>query len=112
MKEVALFYEDFLFADESGKYRFSPSFSAENGDGDNSTQDIMVAHELLTNLIAACKELHIESQNITKWQAIINKLPPYVVADNGELPEWSVPGVPNNNNQRHMSLLYAIRQSY
>ncbi|MEA3189334.1 MAG: alpha-L-fucosidase 2 [Chthoniobacter sp.] len=112
MKEVALFYEDFLFVDQSGKYRFSPSNSAENGDGDNSTQDIMVARELLTNLIAACKELNIEPQNISKWQAMISKLPPYLVLPNGELQEWSTPGVQNKNNHRHMSHLYAIWESY
>mgnify|MGYP000222713308 CR=1 FL=1 len=112
MKEVALFYEDFLFVDGTGKYRFSPSNSAENGDGDNSTQDIMVAHELLANLIAACQELKIESQSIPKWQAMLDKLPPYLVLPDGELQEWSTPGSPNKNNHRHMSHLYAIWQSY
>ena len=111
MKEVALFYEDFLFPDETGKLRFSPSYSAENGDGDNSTQDIMVAHELLTNLIAACKELGVEAANIPKWQAIIDQLPPYLIQPNGELQEWSTPGVPNKNNHRHLSHLYALWQS-
>jgi hypothetical protein len=43
LKECAEFYEDFLFTDEPGKYRFSPSYSAENGCGDNSTMDIAVA---------------------------------------------------------------------
>ncbi|MFT4175530.1 MAG: glycoside hydrolase N-terminal domain-containing protein [Luteolibacter sp.] len=112
MKEVALFYEDFLFTDKSGKYRFSPSHSAENGDGDNSTQDIMVARELLSNLIVACKELKIEETNISKWQAMLDKLPPYLIAANGELQEWSTEGALNKNNHRHMSHLYAIWQSY
>ena len=30
MTELALFYEDFLFVDQSGKYRFSPGWSPEN----------------------------------------------------------------------------------
>jgi alpha-L-fucosidase 2 len=112
LKEVALFYEDFLFTDERGKYRFSPSNSAENGSGDNSTQDIMVAREVLTNLIAGCQELAIDADRIPKWQDLLAKLPPYVIAPNGELQEWAVPGVPNKNNHRHMSHLHALFQSY
>jgi alpha-L-fucosidase 2 len=117
LEECALFYEDFLFLDESGRYRFSPSKSAENGTADNSTQDIMVAREVLTNLIAAYRELGREKSadtaaRIAKYQDILAKLPPYVVNDKGELQEWSIPGQPNKNNHRHMSHLYALFQSY
>jgi len=116
LKEVSLFYEDFLFVDDTGHYRFSPSNSAENGSRDNSTQDIMVAREVLTNLIAAYQVLGYDSmtnliQDIERWQAMLAKLPPYLIAENGELQEWSIPGTPNKNNHRHMSHLYAIFQS-
>jgi alpha-L-fucosidase 2 len=113
LKEVALFYEDFLFIDESGKYRFSPSESAEQKNTvDNSTQDIAVAREVLTNLIAACTELGIERENIPKWKAMLDKMPPYLVDAEGALQEWAVPGVPNKDNHRHMSHLYPVFQSY
>jgi hypothetical protein len=117
LKEVALFYQDFLFIDDSGHYRFSPSNSAENGSCDNSTQDIMVAHEVFTNLIAAYHALGYDSmgnliQDIDRWRSMLAKLPPYLVAENGELQEWSIAGAPNKNNHRHMSHLYAIFQSY
>jgi hypothetical protein len=116
LQEVALFYEDFLFLDESGHYRFSPSDSAENGAGDNATQDIMVAREVLTHLIAAYRELGLASDpaaaaRITRAEEILAKLPPYVIAPGGELQEWAVAGVANKNNHRHMSHLYALFQS-
>jgi alpha-L-fucosidase 2 len=108
MKEVAAFYEDFLTLETNGKYRFSPSFSTDNAAGDNSTVDIMVASELLTNLIAACRELKIEPQSVARWQKMLDQLPEYLVAPNGELQEWSLPGVANKPNQRHIPHLYAV----
>ncbi len=112
MKQVAAFYEDFLFVDSTGKYRFSPSYSADDAAGDNSTQDIMVARELLTNLIAACKLLNVEPAGITKWQSMLDLMPPYQIADDGELQEWALPGVSNKFGHRHIPHLYAIYQSH
>ena len=66
MKEIALFYEDFLTEkDASGHYIYRPSISpevrSETVEGmlvsDNSTIDVSVAKELLTNLIAGCEVL-------------------------------------------------------
>ena len=116
LEEIALFYEDFLFLDDSGHVRFSPSYSAENGAGDNATQDIMVAREVLTHLIAAHRALGQDAQpavaaRIARVEAILARLPPYVVDANGELQEWATVGTPNKNNHRHMSHLYALFQS-
>ena len=112
LREVALFYEDFLFEDASGKYRFSPSFSAENGMGDNPTQDIAVAKEVLTNLIAACEELGIEADGVVRWQAMLAKLPPYLINAEGCLQEWATPGAKERHNHRHFSNLYPAIYSY
>jgi len=113
MKECALFWEDFLKGteDANGKVRFSPSFSAENGWGDNSTQDIAITRELLTNLIAACQTLKIESEGVARWTALLNKLPPYLVNAEGQLKEWSIPNKPENNNHRHLMHLYGAFES-
>lgn len=69
MEQCALFYEDFLKGteDAGGHVTFRPSFSAENGWGDNASQDIEIAHELLTNLIAACETLHVNPAGVTRW---------------------------------------------
>jgi alpha-L-fucosidase 2 len=111
MKQAALFYEDFLTLDASGKYRFSPSFSTDNAAGDNSTQDILAATELLTNLIAACGELGIENGpngGVARWSRMLTRMPPCLVAPNGELQEWALKDVMNKPLQRHIPHLYAI----
>jgi hypothetical protein len=111
LKECALFYEDFLTEDITGGYRFSPSYSAENGCGDNSTQDIAVAKEVLSNLIASYNELGIDSPEILKWKEMIDKLPDYLINSDGVLKEWAVDGISENYNHRHFSHLYPIFQS-
>ncbi len=116
LKELALFYEDFLtVTDKNGKYIFAPSFSPENWPGNlntscmmsiNATMDISVCREVLTNLIEASKTLGIEADNIPKWQAILDKLPPYLYEPDGTLKEWAWPTLQENYNQRHVSHLY------
>jgi alpha-L-fucosidase 2 len=113
MKEVALFYEDFLFEDSSHTYRFSPSYSPENGNGpDNATMDIAVAKEVLTNLISACGILEIEADSIRKWKEMLSKMPPYLINEEGALQEWIIPGYPDHYNHRHFSHLYPLFQSF
>lgn len=118
MKECALFYEDFLKGteDASGHVVFRPSFSAENGaPTDNATQDISICRELLTNLIAGCQTLGIEQDGVKRWQALLAKLPPYLFSDEekylGQLKEWTVPGVKERNNHRHLMHLYGAFES-
>ena len=112
LKECVLFYEDFLILDDdTGYYRFTPSYSAENGCGDNATQDIAVAKEVLTNLIQAHKELGINPPEIQKWEAMLKKLPPYLINAEGALKEWAIPEKGENYNHRHFSHLYPIFQS-
>ena len=111
LKECALFYEDFLIEDSQGIYRFTPSYSAENGCGDNSTQDIAVAKEVLQNLIEGYKELGINSPEILKWKKMMEKLPNYMINSEGVLKEWITEGKEENYNHRHFSHLYPIFQS-
>lgn len=112
LKECALFYEDFLIEDDDGTYRFTPSYSAENGCGDNSTQDIAVAREVLTNLIQSYEELNMDSPEVIKWENMLQKLPSYKINDEGVLQEWSIEGKEENYNHRHFSHLYSIFQSH
>ncbi|HEX2921648.1 MAG TPA: glycoside hydrolase N-terminal domain-containing protein [Bacteroidales bacterium] len=115
-KDIALFYEDFLtLTDKNGKYIFVPSFSPENNPGNlnpgcmaliNATMDISVCREVLTNLVEACELLSIESGNIPKWKAILDKLPPYMTEPDGTLKEWAWPGLDERYNHRHVSQCY------
>ncbi|HEX8296157.1 MAG TPA: glycoside hydrolase N-terminal domain-containing protein [Chthoniobacteraceae bacterium] len=113
MTETALFWEDFLKGteDANGRYTFRPSFSAENGSGDNTSQDIQITHELFTNLIAGCETLGIEQEGVARWKAMLAKLPPLLINDRGQLKEWSNPKQGENNNHRHLMHLYGAFQS-
>jgi alpha-L-fucosidase 2 len=115
MKEVALFYEDFLVEEEDGRYVFSPSFSPENVPSNvkssctiNATMDIAVARELLTNLCDACKLLGIEKEGVRRWRKLLAKLSPYLINQDGALKEWSHPDFEDNYEHRHMSHLYPV----
>jgi len=110
LRECALFYEDFL-VEEEGVYGFSPSYSAENGCGDNATQDIAVAKEVLSNLIKAYEELGIETTEVEKWKVMLEKLPPYLINEEGALKEWAIPEKEEHYNHRHFSHLYSVFQS-
>ncbi len=113
MEQCALFWEDFLKGteDSSGHYMFRPSYSAENGWGDNSSQDIEITHELLTNLITGCETLGIDSDKVVKWKAMLAKMPPLLINDQGQLKEWSNPTQGENNNHRHLMHLYGAFES-
>ena len=116
LKELALFYEDFLtVTDKDGKYIFVPSFSPENWPANtntssmlviNATMDITVCREVLTNLIQASEILGIETDSVPKWTAMLEKMPPYMLEKDGTLKEWAWPTLQENYNQRHVSHLY------
>ena len=115
MKEAALFYEDFLIAGPDGKLLFSPSYSPENNPANNpsqacinATMDVAAARELLTNLIAACQTLGSDDEGVTRWQALLEKLPAYQINADGALKEWSTPLLEDNYAHRHVSHLYAL----
>jgi alpha-L-fucosidase 2 len=115
MKEVALFYEDFLIEGEDGRYVFAPSFSPENTPSNtrvscaiNASMDIAVAREVLTNLCAACELLGIEKTGVKRWRKVLAKLPPYLINEDGAFKEWSHPDFEDNYEHRHMSHLYPV----
>ncbi len=117
MRETALFYEDFLAGSEGpdGKVNFSPSYSPENEPTNtssqaaiNATMDIAVARELLTNLIAACEQEHLDADGVIRWRALLAKLPDYRINADGAIAEWTTPLLQDNYAHRHISHLYAL----
>ncbi len=111
LKEVVAFYEDFLTeTDKDGHVVFIPSYNPETGCGRSATMDIAVAREMLLKLITACRELNIERDSIAKWQALLDKLPPYPLTAQGELAEW--PDGRLVPKHRHHSQLYPCFQSF
>ena len=110
LKEVALFYEDFLKeSDKNGKVEFIPSYNAETESGITSTMDIAVTKEVLTDLMRFSRQLGVEGENIPKWQALLEKLPAFPV-NNGTLTEWPKRGTVSGH--RHHSQLYPCFQSF
>jgi len=112
MKDVALFYEDFLYEGPGGKYVFNPSYSPENTPSNsdsqiciNATMDIGFAKELFTNLIAACEELGIEEQGIRRWKKMLGKMPDYMINEDGAVREWTTEKLEDNYRHRHASHL-------
>ena len=101
LKELALFYEDFLtVTDKDGNYIFAPSFSPENNPVStdpsgpvlvNAAIDIAVCREVLSNLIQACETLGIEVDSVPKWKAMLARMPPYLLERDGTLKEWAWP---------------------
>jgi alpha-L-fucosidase 2 len=115
-KELALFYEDFLTAtDKNGNYMFVPSLSPENTPAGadpsgpalaNATMDIAVCREVLSNLIQACELLGADADSVTKWKAMLAKMPPYLLEPDGTLKEWAWPTLQERYSHRHVSHLY------
>lgn len=115
MKESALFYENFLFVGDNGKYVFSPSYSPENTPANsnaqavvNATMDVMIAKELLRNCIEAGKIVGEEETLIAKWEKMLTRMPAYRINEDGALAEWLPENLKDNYKHRHVSHLYAL----
>jgi len=121
LREAADFYTDFLpqYPELDGRYVFYPSISPENvpimtpldqstNVVPNSTGEIAICREVFTNLIAGSRELGIHEDNIPDWEKILDKLPDYVINEDGALAEWAFPGLGDKYNHRHSSHLYPV----
>jgi len=126
MKEVALFYEDFIVKDENGKNMIFPSESPENQPADkvfndpvtgrrrsirvqiNSTMAFAISKEVLSNLIRSCELLNIEKEGVERWKKLLADMPEYQINEDGALREWMHPDFKDNYEHRHMSHIYPL----
>jgi alpha-L-fucosidase 2 len=116
LKEVALFYEDFLVEGQDGKMMFIPSMSPENNPSIpnaslvtiNATMDVAIAREVLTNLCTACELLGIEEDGRKKWKNMLDKLPEYRINEDGAIKEWIHTDLHDNYHHRHQSHIYPL----
>jgi len=115
MEKAVVFFEDYLYEGPDGKWVFSPSTSPENAPGNtrsqgtyNATMDVAVAKELLRNTIAASQELGRNADKIPVWSAMLDKMPDYMVNEDGIIKEWLTPRLANNDSHRHSSQLYPL----
>ncbi len=115
MEKAALFFEDYLYEGPDGKFVFSPTQSPENTPGNsnsqasfNATMDVAVAKELLRNLISASRELERNEDKVPVWEAMLEKMPDYMIDENGIIKEWLTPRLENRDSHRHSSQLYPL----
>jgi alpha-L-fucosidase 2 len=116
LREVAQFYEDFFTVGEDGYFLSSPSNSPENNPGNyadgaadmksmettmNATMDFALAKEVLTHLVESGDE-------IERRQAMLDKIPPYQVNEDGAVCEWMHPFFDDNYRHRHQSHIYPV----
>jgi alpha-L-fucosidase 2 len=115
MEKCAVFWEDYLYQGSDGNLKFSPTTSPENFPANtrnqgsfNATMDVAAAKELLTNLITVSRQLKVNKKKIPVWQAMLQKMPPYMYNDDGFVKEWLTPKLADALNHRHSSHLYAL----
>ncbi|MCP5117620.1 MAG: glycoside hydrolase family 95 protein, partial [bacterium] len=115
MGKCAAFWEDYLYEGPDGKLMFSPTTSPENFPANtrnqgsfNATMDVAAARELLTNLITVSRQLKVNKKKIPVWRAMLEKMPPYMVDEDGFVKEWLTERLDDALNHRHSSHLYAL----
>ena len=125
MEQSALFFEDFLIEGHNGKYIFNPSYSPENRPLNsnsqaciNATMDVMAVNALLRALIETNdilypntetkRSLDVDFEKISKWEVMLDKMPPYELNDRGEIREWMWGDLQDNHNHRHASHLFGL----
>jgi hypothetical protein len=114
MLESMEFYESILYKDQNGDLHFIPSYSPEVGPKGlhplaiNATMDVAALKQLIRNLIKLESLGLLNTDKISSWRDIINRLPSYEISKQGELKEWIFPGYENDNEHRHASHLYPL----
>lgn len=115
MEKAAVFFEDYLYEGPDGKWVFSPTQSPENTPKNsnsqgsfNATMDVAAAKELLNNIIIASNKLGKNKDKIEVWQDMLDKMPEYMINEDGIIKEWLTPRLKNNDHHRHCSQLYPL----
>jgi len=125
MREAALFYEDFLVIGEDGYYKYYPSVSPENtplnfmsNDNEplnhpmpttiNATSDFAIMKELLSHLVEGSRIAGVYEDEILRWEAMLQRIPPYQVNEDGAVSEWMHEAFEDRYEHRHLSHTYPV----
>jgi alpha-L-fucosidase 2 len=114
MREAALFYLD--YAVEDGDYiRLYPAVSPENTPAghtgvvaQNATMDFAILKELLTNLLTGMAVTGLYPEEAETFRALLGKIPPYMLNEDGAVKEWMHPDIRDNYHHRHLSHIYPV----
>lgn len=124
LKEVCLFYLDFLYLNERGEIEIYPSVSPENSPKNfvgenaetlshpmpsaiNSAMDVALVREVFTQYLSLSARAGQTDENEKKMRQILNRLPAYRTED-GAFKEWCFDGFSENHNHRHFAHLYPL----
>lgn len=117
LKEVALFYQDFLVRDSRGRLVTVPSQSPENPFAGGSkpaslcvaaTMDLLLIREVMERCLQASQLLDTDAAMRPAWQAILDDLPPYQTGRHGQLQEWLEDFDEVDPGHRHLSHLIGV----
>jgi len=117
IRDVALFYEDYLVRDPDGRLVPVPSQSPENrfvgGCSPVSlcvgaTMDLELIHDVLTHAVAAAGILGVDEEKQEMWRTILADLPPLRIGRHGQLQEWLEDYEEVEPGHRHMSHLFGL----
>ena len=123
LRDVALFYEDYLVPGPDGTWLLAPGNSPENTpanywDGDegggnmqttvNPTIELAIAKEVLTHLVEGAELLDLYGDERGKWRSMLAHFPPYRVNADGTLAEWLPEHLAEHHQHRHQSQLYPL----
>ncbi len=114
-KDGGIHYEKGKAAlDDGESYCILPSYSPENNPSNypspsdaNCAIDIAACRDNLNMLIRVMKDVTPDA-DASKWEQMINDLPPYLYDETGALKEWATTAFEENNEHRHLSHLYCV----
>ncbi len=120
MKQVALFYEDYLIPDPRpdspfyGKLVTVPSQSPENHFVGGikpvslcvgATSDFVFIYDVLTHCIQASEILGVDADKQKTWRSILDNIPPLRIGKHGQLQEWLEDYEEGDPGHRHVTHL-------
>lgn len=95
-------------------YCILPSYSPENNPSNypspsdaNCAIDISACRDNLNMLIDIMSKATPDA-DVSVWQNMLDKLPPYLYDETGALKEWATTAFEENNEHRHLSHLYCV----
>lgn len=121
MKDVALFYENFLKIGADNKYDCCPSYSPDttpanysSGGADtleiarSSTVDFAIVKDLFTNLIEGSERAGVNKSDIPKWKDMLTRMPEYRLNDDGTVCEYVDSSFTDNYTSASTAMFYPV----
>lgn len=100
--------------DEGESYCILPSYSPENNPSNypspsdaNCAIDIAACRDNINMLLDVAK-IVAPDLDTSKYEELLNNLPPYLYDETGALKEWATTSFEENNEHRHLSHLYCV----